>query len=255
MHWPSFAMGSHVGSLWCPDRCQNHKMACLPEGQSGHKHLGERRFHTTWSRLAARKNTVLNWDFPAAISISTVLKPSPWSLSTVTTAISNNLARQTVQNGCPCRKARQPVAWPARMTPSGAVMLPAQPLVPPRWKSSGFTGPWHVNVPETPSQQQFHSVSASQWSVPYCTQISGIQVLWSSNTELIKWGVCLTCGFKNLTSSTRVWLTCYWLQSAGWLAEFCHGFPGWAQTAPRNFNSYSLQHIRKVIFDWSCKVE
>lgn len=164
MHWPSFVMGSHAGSLWCPDRCQNHKMACLPEGRSGHKHLGERRFHTTWSRLAERKNTVLNWDLPAAISISTALKPSPWSLSTVTTAIFNNLARQTVQNSCPCRKA--------------------------------------------------HS-------------------LWSSNTELIKWEVCLTCGFKNLWQAVPVcgWHangSPYWLQSAGWLAEFCHGLPGWA---------------------------
>lgn len=60
-------MGSHVGSWWCPDRCQNHKMACLLEGQSSHKHLRERRFHACKSKWAERKNTALNWDLPAAL--------------------------------------------------------------------------------------------------------------------------------------------------------------------------------------------
>lgn len=73
-------MGSRVGSLWCPDKCQNHKTACLPEGRSSHKHLGERRFHAAQSKPAERKNTVLNWDLPAAISISTALTPPPVSI-------------------------------------------------------------------------------------------------------------------------------------------------------------------------------
>lgn len=149
-------MGSHVGSLWCPDRCQSHKMACLPEGQSSHKHLGEGRVHACKSKLAERKNTALHWDLPAAISISTALKPSPRSRSRVTKAISNNPARRAVWNGCPCRKTLQPVDWPAGMTHNGAARLLAQPLMPLRWKSSDFTRSWPVNVPETSSRYQFH---------------------------------------------------------------------------------------------------
>lgn len=86
-------MGSRAGSWWCRDRCQNHKMACLPEGRSSHKHLRERRPHTVYSMSAERKTTGLSWNLPPALSLSL----SPWSLPMVITkAISNNPARETI---------------------------------------------------------------------------------------------------------------------------------------------------------------
>lgn len=45
------------------------------------------------------------------------------------------------KNGCPCRKALQPVDWPAGMT-HWCCRLLAQPLMPQRWNGSNCTGPW-----------------------------------------------------------------------------------------------------------------
>lgn len=114
--------------------------------------------------------------------------------------------------------------WP---DDDGAVRLPAQPPTPLRWKSSDCTGSWPAHVPETSSQHQSHCRLVR--SATHCTRITGIQVLWPLNTELIEWGVCFTCGFKSLWQV----LVCGWCANGStyWreaLADFCQGSTGWA---------------------------
>lgn len=123
---------------------------------------------------------------------------------------------------------RQCSPWPGLLAWQSMVLSGSSPnlLCHRDGRAATSLGPCPVNAPETSSQQQFHSLSACPWSATHCTQITGIQVLWPPNTELTEWGVCLNYGFKNLWQEVLVcgWRangTTYWLQSAGWLADFC----------------------------------
>lgn len=212
-------MGSHGGSWWCRDRCQNHKMACLLEGRSSHRHLGREDF---MPRKASQQKEERSTErgSPGCHLDSIALTPPPRSPETETNT--TTLLDRQLKHGCPCRKALQPGAWAAGMPHS--VLLGCSPNLlchgdeeqPLHWAWALATSlKLQVSCNLAPCQRVWGSAT-------YCTQITGMQVLWPPNTELIERGLCLSCGFERLGQGGLVCGWCadpstYWLPSPGWL--------------------------------------
>lgn len=173
----------------------------MPESQNGISSWGTIKPQTPGGekiscnvkQTGRKKNTVLNWDLPAAISISTALKSALWSLSRVTKAISNNPVRQskmTLLAEKNCSLWTVLLAW-YTMMPSGCL-----PTLLCQEDQSAAT-PWALSWRPWSFKSAPHQLGCDLWGSAPKSQ--------ESSTELIEQEVRVKYSFKKL-ASTRVWL-------------------------------------------------
>lgn len=200
-------------------------MACLPEGQSSHKHLGEDKTSCHVQHAGRRDDH------------RTQLGSAPGSLGVLLQSLPSN--KSNFQRSCrqsnPLRMAVPAEGHRGLWLACGHEARRCSLTAPP---TSPATGTQEQRLRRVPAslptlkllgRGSFCSSPAPLGSATYCTQVRGLRLFHQSSTELPEWQVCFCCGLKQLWHKSS-WVAGVLIRRPALAGRpaFARGFLGWA---------------------------